>query len=126
MELHLMNATTKIALGVVFALGAVYLLLLNVAVLSGPWINNVVLFGAGIDGRDWMWTPVLFWAFIPTVMLLFMSGLGVWVTFKYRQKKTSSYYSEASAAAQSADVHTLTPASARENQQPERPSRKAS
>lgn len=121
-----MNATTKTVLGFVFALCALFLLLLNVAVLSGAPINNMVSFGTGMDGRDWMWTPIVFWAFIPTVMLLFMSGLAVWVTFKYRQKKTSSIYSAASASAQSADVHTLTPASERKNQQPERSSRKAS
>lgn len=122
-----MNTTTKTALGTVFALCAIYLLLLNVGVLIGaPMSNMVTLFGEGMAGRDWMWTPVLFWALIPTVMLLAMSLLAVWVTVRYRQKKTGSIDLEFSTAAQSADVHTLTPASERHNQQPERSSRKAS
>lgn len=121
-----MNSTTKTVLGFVFALGAIYLLLLVVALLTGAPIMNIVSFGAGMDGRDLMWTPILFWASIPTAMLLFMCGLAVWVTFKYRQKKPSSIYSEDVTTAQRADVHTLKPASERKNQQSARSSRKAS
>lgn len=121
-----MNTTTKTALGTIFALVAIYLLLLNVAVLAGAPMNSMATFGEVIVGRDLLWTPVLFWAFIPTVMLLAMSVMAVSVTVRFRQQKTGSIYLESPTASQSADIHTLTSTPERHNQQSERSSRKAS
>ena len=121
-----MNASIKSALGVVVALVALYILLFTGAVLTGDPMNSLFTSSAVIDGRDWMWVPVLFWAFIPTVMLLVMGGAAVWFSFKYRQKKPSFNELNASTTAQNAEIHTLAPLATRDHRQPERPSRIAS
>lgn len=84
-----MNTTTKTALSILFTFSVLHLVMLSGAVLLGTPPNSLVAYGA-MDGRNWMWIPVFFWAFIPTLMMLSMCGLAIWVTFKYSTKKRSA------------------------------------
>lgn len=84
-----MNTTTKTALSILFTLSVLHLVMFIGAVLLGTPPNSLVAYGA-MAGRNWMWIPVFFWAFIPTLMMLSMCGLAVWVTFKYSSKKRSA------------------------------------
>ncbi len=105
-----MNATTKTVLASVFTLTALYLLLLTVSVLNGTPMNQLVAYAFGtMDGRDWMWVPVFFWAFIPTAMMLIMGGTAVWVSLKYSQKQPR-FIPLDDTTTQKAGLHTFTPA----------------
>lgn len=120
-----MNATTKTVLAFVFTLTALYLVLLTGSFLTGTPMNQLVAYSFGtLDGRDWMWVPVFFWAFIPTTMMLIMSGLAVWVSIKYSQKQPR-FLALDDTSPQNADLHSLQPIPAR-NSRPEKPSRIAS
>ena len=121
-----MNATTKTVLAFVFTLAALYLVFLMGSYLTGTPANQWVSYAFGtMDGRDWMWVPVFFWAFIPTTMMLIMSGLAVWVSVKYSQKQPK-FIALNDTASQNADLHTLAPALAPNHQHLPRSRRKAS
>ena len=82
-----MNSTTKSALKIVFTLVALHLVLLTGAVLMGTPTNQLIASYEISDGRNWMWVPVFFWAVIPTVMMLSMPGIAVWVSLRHSAKQ---------------------------------------
>lgn len=122
-----MNATTKTALAFLFTLTVIHFVVLIGAVLTGMPIGNWMGAYGAMDGRNWMWTPVFFWAWIPTTMMLALGGLIAWATFKYPRKKQLGFTSlDDSTVAQSADLHTLPQSPAQDNRRSVRSSRTGS
>ena len=85
-----MNVGTKTALAIVFTLGVIHLLLLIGGVITGTAGSGGILTPASMGGRDAMWIPVFFWAWIPTTIMLAIGALLIWVSFVYPHKKKPS------------------------------------
>ena len=86
-----MNVGTKTALAIVFTLGVIHLLLLIGGMITGtPGSGGGLLTHGPMGGRDAMWIPVFFWAWIPTTIMLAIGALLIWVSFVYPHKKKPS------------------------------------
>ena len=72
-----MNVTTRTALGIAFAVVVVLLLLFGGGTMTGATMRGGMMGNGAMGGISWMW--------IPTVFVLGLGALLVWVVFG-RQK----------------------------------------
>ena len=72
-----MNATTRTALGIGFAVVVVLLLLFGGGTMTGTTIRGGMMGNGAMGGLSWMWIPI--------VLVLGLGALLVWVISK--QKK---------------------------------------
>ena len=110
-----MNTRTKTGLAFVFTLVVIHLTLLSAAALTGKPISNLMALYQVVDGRNSMWIPVFFWAWIPTTIMLGIAGGLVWLQFKYPQKTRSGFTSLNHPVTSNAELHTLAQSTLRED-----------
>ena len=68
-----MNATTRTALGIAFAVVVVLLLLFGGGTMTGATMRGGMMGNGAMNGISWMW--------IPAVLVLGLGALLVWVMF---------------------------------------------
>ena len=66
-----MNATTRTALGIAFAVVVVLLLLFGGGTMTGATMRGGMMGNGAMGGISWMW--------IPTVLVLGLGALLVWI-----------------------------------------------
>jgi hypothetical protein len=68
-----MDATTKTALGIAFAIVVVLLLLFGGGTMTGATMSGGMMGNGSMGGISWMW--------MPTLLMLGLGALLVWVIF---------------------------------------------
>lgn len=68
-----MNATTKTAFVIAFAIAVLLYLLFGGSRMAGAVLNGGVMGNAAIDSMSWMW--------IPALLVLGLGVLSVWIIF---------------------------------------------
>jgi hypothetical protein len=72
-RINFMNATTKTALFIAFAIVVVMLLLFGGGTMTGTTLSGGMMGNGAMGGISWMW--------LPTLLMLGLGALLVWVIF---------------------------------------------